>query len=113
MMSYLTIVTLSSIHAHSSNYAGTATVAECLLLLAKGTEWRPAISKRLGGCLDNLPQSQDLSGMFGLLVTAGFPRVRETIELVINCHTRALCCINLHIYTVQLYSTVISMIEQI
>ena len=62
---------------HSSNYAGTATVAECLLLLAKGPEWRPAISLKIGECLDTLPQTLDLSGMFGLLVTAGFPKVRE------------------------------------
>ena len=46
-------------------------------MLAKGPEWRPAISKSMGECLDKLPQTQDLSGMFGLLVTAGFPRVRE------------------------------------
>ena len=59
----------------SSNFAGSATVAECLLLLARGLEWRPAISMKIGAYLDTPPQNLDLSGLFGLLVTAGFPKV--------------------------------------
>lgn len=60
---------------HRSNIFGAAAIAECLLLLSKSTEWKPTVSLTIGSVLDVHPDEFDHSKIFGLLVTAGFPKV--------------------------------------
>ena len=60
----------------SSNISGAATVAECLILLSKSNEWKSTVAMMIGGVLDVPPDSIALSEIFGLLVIAGFPKVR-------------------------------------
>lgn len=50
-------------------------MAECLILLSRSMEWKATIAMTIGEVLEKPPELLDLSGIFGLLVTAGFPKV--------------------------------------
>ena len=72
-----------------SNISGAAAVAECLILLSRSMEWKATVAMTIGGVLEKPPELLDLSGIFGLLVTAGFPKVRHFEVLSLHDHTHS------------------------
>ena len=68
-----------SLSLSSSDVAGAALVAECLLLLSQASDWKFVVSSMMAGCFNTPPNDLDMSGIFSLLVNAGFPKVRALL----------------------------------
>lgn len=60
-----------------SDYTGAATAAKCLCLLSNALPWKSAIVHAINQALETEPRDMELTSIFGLLVIAGFPKVRD------------------------------------
>ena len=75
-MLYLQSVPLIHLSPLRSNTALAASMSECLLLLSRNPEWKPTVTKRITDTLSSTADTPNLSMVFGLLVLAGFPKVK-------------------------------------
>jgi hypothetical protein len=73
---------LGATYLKESNISGAGTVAECLLLLSKSQEWKPMVVTTIGSVMGVAPDSLDHSGLFGLLLAAGFPKLLRVGSVV-------------------------------
>ena len=55
-------------------------------MLSKSNEWKSTVAMMIGGVLDVPPDSIALSEIFGLLVIAGFPKVRYATRVLVGAY---------------------------